>query len=159
MDGAKDAYRVQMEAIEQVRAFITDMGQPQHTPDEHAELAVSHSPFQQEMLREESAELKAILGLNVPVLGKEELTDIGAGSDAFFGGLVEPWGFALHPLNYVRSLADAALDAGATLSSFTEVQNVRKDAGQHVLSTPRGEIRASNIIVATNGYTAETVPS
>ena len=158
IDGARAAVKIQEEAIDQVRGFCADAGLEQHTPDENAELAVAHTPYQLEQLHKESAEYKRILGLNIPVMDKQDLNALGAKSPAFYGGMIEPWGFGLHPLNYLRALADSTIDAGAKLSTHTEIQKVSQKDGQYILSAPNCEIRAKKIIIATNGYTAENIP-
>ncbi len=159
IDGARDVVRVQEEAIEQVRSFCETVGITSDTPDKNAELAVAHTPYQLEQLRIESDETNQLLGLNTTVLDKPELTAFGAGSPAFHGGMILPWGFGLHPLNYMHALADAAVDAGAVLSPHTEIQSVTRGNGLYILSTEHTQIRAKKIIIATNGYTAETIPN
>ncbi|MCP5088488.1 MAG: FAD-binding oxidoreductase [Rhodobacteraceae bacterium] len=158
LEQTRAVVRVQEEAIELVRDFIAEAGQTSHTPAENAELAVAHSHRHLNELRKERDELKDILGLDLRIMDKAELGDIGASSPDFHGGMILPWGFGLHPLNYLHALADAATDAGATISPRTEVQQVNESAGHHILTTSRGEIRAKKLIVATNGYTAESIP-
>ncbi len=158
MDELRKAVRVQEAAIEQVRSFCTQAGITPDTPDKNAELAVAHTPYQFEQLRIESDETNRLLGLKTAVMDKQELADFGAASSAFHGGLILPWGFGLHPLNYLRALADSTLDKGATLSPQTEVQSVTRKNGQYILTAPKVEIRAKKLIIATNGYTAETIP-
>ncbi len=158
LEQTRAVVRVQEEAIDQVRSFISSAGQPSHTPEENAELVAAHSPYQFEQLRAKRDEFREIIGLNLTMMDKAELDAIGAHSPEFHGGMILPWGFGLHPLNYVRSLADTAIDAGATLGTQTEVKSVARANGRYVLSTSQSEIRAQKMIVATNGYTAESIP-
>ncbi len=158
MDELRKTVRVQEDAIEQVRNFCTKAGITSDTPDKNAELAVAHTPYQFEQLRRESNEINKLLDLKTTVMDKHELTEFGAGSAAFHGGMILPWGFGLHPLNYVRALADSAFDAGATLSPQTEIQSVTHENGHYILSAPNTVIRAKKLVIATNGYTAESIP-
>jgi glycine/D-amino acid oxidase-like deaminating enzyme len=158
IEGARAAVDVQKEAIAQVRSFCADAGHEQHTPDENAELAVAHTPYQLEQLHEDAKDVERILGVKMNVMSKEELNEIRAKSPAFYGGMIEPWGFGLHPLNSLRALADATIEAGATVSPYTEIQSVDRVNGSYALKTKDIQITAKKIIIATNGYTAENIP-
>ena len=159
IEDTRAAVRVQEEAIEQVREFYTYAGLEIHTPNENAELAAAHSPYQLDQLYAESENYNRILGVKIPVFEKEALNEIGAGSPSFYGGMILPWGFGLHPLNYLRAFSDATIDVGATLSPHTEVQSITRNDGHYILKANNADIRAKKIIIATNGYTAENIPS
>ncbi len=159
LDEMRKVIKVQEEAIEQVRDFCTLAGITEDTPDNNAELAVAHTPYQLKQLRIESDEINRLLGLNTTVIDKQELNAFGAKSPAFYGGMILPWGFGLHPLNYLHALADATHEAEATLSPQTEIQSITHENGRYVLSAQNVKINAKKIIVATNGYTSETVPN
>lgn len=158
-DGVMAVIHAQEEAIEQVRGFCETAGITSDTPDKNAELAVAHSPYQLQEMRNESDEINRILGVKTTVMDKDELNGIGASSPSFYGGMILPWGFGLHPLNYLRALVDATIDAGATLSPNTEIHQVSRENGDYILSTDSITIRAKKIIIATNGYTSENIPA
>ncbi len=158
-DGVMSVIRAQEEAIEQVREFCEIAGISSDTPDKNAELAVAHSPYQLEQMRIESDQINQILGVNTTIMDKDALGEIGANSPSFYGGMILPWGFGLHPLNYLRALADATIDAGATLSPNTEIHQVSRENGDYILTTNNISIRAKKIIIATNGYTSENIPT
>lgn len=73
----------------------------------------------------------------------------------FHGALTTPIGFALNPRKYVVGLARAVTDAGGRIFSNTVVTSIEKTT----LHTKRGRVSAQNVIVATNGYSSETVPN
>jgi glycine/D-amino acid oxidase-like deaminating enzyme len=76
----------------------------------------------------------------------------------FFGALTRPEGFALNPRKYLFGLADAATRHGARLFQNSAVTALdRRDRG-FVLRTAQGEIRANQVIIATNGYSSEDLP-
>ncbi|MDM8529936.1 FAD-binding oxidoreductase [Anaerolineales bacterium HSG25] len=77
------------------------------------------------------------------------------GSDAFFGGLLDRIGGGLHPAKYVYGMAKGAAKAGAMLCEQTQVQRVNRIEGStdFTILTSQGELRASQVLVATNGYT------
>jgi glycine/D-amino acid oxidase-like deaminating enzyme len=74
------------------------------------------------------------------------------------GGGVVPDLAALHPGLYHQGLLDRARGAGAALHPLTQVQSLRREGGDVVVTTDRGTIRAREAIVATNGYTGAATP-
>jgi glycine/D-amino acid oxidase-like deaminating enzyme len=82
------------------------------------------------------------------------------GSTAFPGGLVEKDGGGLHPAKYVYGLACASARAGAKLCEHTTVQTIRRSARRDgfELSTTQGTFKASEVVLATNGYTGALAP-
>lgn len=80
------------------------------------------------------------------------------GSDAYFGGVVFPRHAALHPAKFHRGLLERAIDAGVHVTGNCAVQRIKKSPDGFVLSTPKGETQAREVIIATNGYTSNLTP-
>lgn len=81
------------------------------------------------------------------------------GSEAYLGGWHDPIGATLHPARLTRGLARAAARAGAALSPFNPALAVEARGRGYVVSTTKGEIRAEKVVLATNGYTGDLIPS
>jgi gamma-glutamylputrescine oxidase len=78
-------------------------------------------------------------------------------SDAYVGGLYDPGGGHLHPLNYCLGLAAAAEGAGARL--FEDSRVTRLDRGARpTVHTAEGQVTADHVVFATNGYIGNLVP-
>jgi glycine/D-amino acid oxidase-like deaminating enzyme len=122
------------------------------------EFQLAHRGWAMEGLKAEHDFLAAAFGFRTELLKREELAERGVGGAEFHGGLWSPLGFGLHPLRYLRGLAGAALDAGAVVHSHSEVNAWRQVGGEHLLSTPAGEVRAKRVLLATNAYADESVP-
>ncbi|MGI9040246.1 MAG: NAD(P)/FAD-dependent oxidoreductase [Gemmatimonadales bacterium] len=75
------------------------------------------------------------------------------GSSRYHGALLDPGSGALHPGRYCLGLAAAAEGAGARLLEGAEVHGIRREAGRFDLTTARGPLSATEVLVATNGYT------
>ncbi len=80
------------------------------------------------------------------------------GTDRYHGGVVDPASAGLHPAKYVIGLAVAAARAGAVLVAETEVRRIARTSSGYQVSTTHGPIRATNLVIATNGYTGALVP-
>jgi glycine/D-amino acid oxidase-like deaminating enzyme len=65
----------------------------------------------------------------------------------------------LHPALYFKGLLDLARNAGIAIASNTPVIGLTQESGgTWQVKTPRGTIRAGNVIIATNGYTGDITP-
>jgi glycine/D-amino acid oxidase-like deaminating enzyme len=80
------------------------------------------------------------------------------GTDLYHGGVADELSAGLHPAKYVFGLARAAARAGAALCGRTEVRAIHRAAEGFRLATSAGEVRAKDVLIATNGYTAGLVP-
>ncbi|MDG1212357.1 MAG: FAD-binding oxidoreductase [Paracoccaceae bacterium] len=72
-------------------------------------------------------------------------------SPAYHGGVVDPGGSHLHPLNYALGLAQAAENAGATIYESSEVSGLTEGA-EITLETANGAVTAPQVLLACNGY-------
>lgn len=80
------------------------------------------------------------------------------GSDRFAGGSLDHGAGHIHPLNFAIGLAQAATAAGARIYEGTAVQNLTPGT-KPVLKTASGQVTASHVILAGNGYIGELEPS
>ena len=64
----------------------------------------------------------------------------------------------LHPAKYFAGIARLASRAGAILHPYTAVTAIERVAGGFSVRTIRGEIRAREVLIATNGYTGDAFP-
>lgn len=74
------------------------------------------------------------------------------GSDRFQAALMFHEGGNLQPLSFSRGLAGAALKAGATIHGDTPVTGIVRDGGGWRLTTASGDVRARQILLATNAH-------
>ncbi|MDX7950544.1 FAD-binding oxidoreductase [Lichenihabitans sp. Uapishka_5] len=76
------------------------------------------------------------------------------GSDRFHGAMLSRKSAMMHMGRYVAGLAYAAHRHGATLWENAPVTARRREGGRWRLTTPRGEITATDMIAATDAYTS-----
>ena len=74
-------------------------------------------------------------------------------TDGYYGGLVYPRHAQLQPAKYHRGLLNAALGAEAMVAGQAAVRAIRREGQEFVAETAKGQVRARDVIVATNGYT------
>ena len=86
----------------------------------------------------------------------EQHTEIG--TEAFHGGVVRTDVGGLHPALLHQGILDRALEAGVSIHARTAVTGIRSEAGGFEVMTAGGRVTASDVIVATNGYTDAAAP-
>ncbi len=75
------------------------------------------------------------------------------GSASYFGGISDDHSAALQPAQYVFGLARAVARHGVQLVEHAEVTGIQKQGSEYIVSTRQGQVRASEVLLATNGYT------
>jgi glycine/D-amino acid oxidase-like deaminating enzyme len=143
-------------AVGRVAGLLNDEGIDAE-PQPGGELTLAHASKAFAALKREREALIAIHGHAREVLSLGDLTAQGLKAQGFVGGVREPVGFGLHPLNYVRGLAAAAARRGAAIHDHTAITAWRREGRHHRLATASGSVRASKVIVAAGGYQPETL--
>ncbi|MGR3635580.1 MAG: NAD(P)/FAD-dependent oxidoreductase [Shimia sp.] len=123
----------------------------------HGETLLAHKPGAMAGIVAEAAKVDSHFGTTSTVIEKDALRENGLGGE-FHGAVTLPVGFALNPRKYVSALADTCEEAGAEIYGDSPVTAVVHENGHWCLSTPQGHLRAKKLIIATNGYSSETVP-
>ena len=125
----------------------------------HIEAACKPSHF--EAFRRQAETLAKHFNHNVRIVEKADLgTELG--SHSYHGGLVDEQSAGLNPAKFARGLARRAAAAGATIAEEAPVEQVEKTGrnGARVfrLATPRGNMHAGDVLVATGAYTGLVTP-
>jgi glycine/D-amino acid oxidase-like deaminating enzyme len=138
--------------VDLVRSLLDRHGIDADTHSD-GETVLAHSARHMTLLREQARNL----GKAATLIEQDGLVDVGLGGP-FHGALSIPVGFALNPRKYLGGLAQAAEQAGADLHAQSHVTGVQPGKGGYDVRTAHGTVRATRVIVATNGYGSETVP-
>ena len=80
-------------------------------------------------------------------------------SNAFYGGYLDPHSGHLHALNLALGIARAAQQHGARLYELSKVSGVARAAAGWEVRTRTGSVRASNVVLAGNGYLRNLQPA
>ena len=118
-------------------------------------LTVASKPAHYERFARAQAALAKHVGQKTVLIPKAELKS-ELGSDFYHGGWLDPLGSGLHVGKFVRGLAAAAVRAGAAVYEQAAVTGFRKLSGQqHDVTTPKGTIRADQVLLATGSKTGQ----
>ena len=80
------------------------------------------------------------------------------GTDAYFGGVVFTRHASVHPAKYYAGILQTALNAGARVTGHCPAMDITRSGGGFIVTTPKGNIRAGKVVVATNGYSGPLAP-
>jgi glycine/D-amino acid oxidase-like deaminating enzyme len=154
LDATKDFYNAMKAGVE----LVADNAS-RHSIDiwqtGHGEITLAHQPKHFQNFYNEQKFYRDVFGEENEILSPDALKERGLYSKQFHGGLLGPVGFGIHPLNYTRGMTRAAHKAGAKLHPLTRVTRWQQEDGAHTLHTANGQVKANQVLVATNGYTPE----
>lgn len=117
----------------------------------------AHAPKAMDTLKRR-AEMLNRTGRDTAVIVERGHVREEVATDLYHGGLLIERAGSLHPGLYVQGLAKAASRLGADLRSGVSVTGLEKEGGFHRVRTSLGEIRARQVMIATNGYTGPATP-
>ena len=156
-DKAVEYYLEYDKAISAVESLVTE-----HRIEcdfrRHGKLSLALTPRDLAGMRRTARVVASIGGLpELQVFGPDEIrTEIG--SDFYHGGVVDPRGTGMHVANFVSGLARAAIDAGAAICENAPVVSLERSGDGHLVHTSRGPVRATEVLIATSGYTSGLTP-
>ncbi|MCX7558125.1 FAD-dependent oxidoreductase [Sulfitobacter sp. F26204] len=154
--GRDDWRQTELAAIRLVEALIDRFG---IEVDRHSdgETKLAHRARDFEELRDEVDYYADSYGLVARLTTRADLAAEGMKA-GFEGAVTVPIGFGLNPRKYITGLATAAETAGARIFHETPVTSIARNRETFALKTPQGTVRASKVVIATNGYSSEDLP-
>ena len=116
-------------------------------------LTCAPTPVHYEMLARRLEPLNRMFGAEAHMVSRSGLrTEVG--SDQFFGAMVVKRSGQLNPAKLLKGLAEHSRRNGAQLFSNTLVTGIERKAGGFTLTTSRGPVQASSVVVAVNAQAA-----
>ncbi len=96
--------------------------------------------------------IKELAPVSAEMVQKSQLRDEIA-SDIYAGGAIYHNHGGLNPAKWVQGFLEAAIRRGALVQGNTPAIQIESDQRGHSVLTPRGRVRAGEVLLATNGYT------
>lgn len=112
----------------------------------------AHTPQAFERQRARGHYLRETFGYATRLLSREEQR-AEIGSDFYYGGLLVEDSGGLHPGKLYREFRRLAEEAGAQIVGQAEVRAIEGRPGAFALRTAKGDLKADQVMVATNAYT------
>ncbi len=119
----------------------------------HGYIKVAHKANKFAELIELAELQKQQFGYDVQILSKQQLHQHYMADHNAFGALRYQDGYGLNPLKLAWGYQKIARAAGVKVHSASPVLNWHDEANVQRLITPRAEVKAKKVVIATNGYT------
>lgn len=156
-EDARTYFQAERAAVDFVEALIE-----QHNiqVDRHSKgyTFAAHSKSTIKDAKSYGEQYKARYGLDHQFLDQNAMRERGMDSPEFHAAVNLPIGFALNPIKFALGLADVAGALSVRIFANSAVEKVSVQNGFE-LQTPNGRVRAKKLLMATNGYSSEDVPS
>lgn len=120
-------------------------------------IQAAHSRPMLKSIAARAAELQA-QGEDVEFIGRERAISL-TGTAYYHGGMLDRRSGTVQPLSYARGLAAAATAAGARLVHGTRVASLAREGNNWRLATNGPDIRARQVLIATNAYLGDLYPA
>lgn len=130
---------------EQIQCDLQDLGR----------LTCAYRATHYESMAREAELIRRVLGVDCRMLTATELRD-EIGTDCYHGAELKESSFAMHPGKYLHGLLERCLSAGVTVVGNTLVTELHRH--ERLIVTNRGNIKARDVLVATNAYTNDFIP-
>lgn len=151
-EAAKRMYEIGQDAAQTVERLVDELGIVEAGFKRTGSISGAHDARSLASLETMVEQVRALTGdQHWYLLSKEEIAE-HTGSDNFCGGAVNGSIGALHPLNYVRGLARGCTKFGVRIYENTPALQIDEHVSGVEIRTERGLIRASQAILAANGY-------
>ena len=109
------------------------------------------------VLSKEIERRRTFSGLDADIIPAAEVTQ-HVGSDRYQGAALMHREASLHGALFHRGLLERVQAAGAQVATGTPVKELARTGSGFSLTTSRGQVRAGQVLVATNGYTGDLTP-
>ena len=151
-DVAKAYYRAHVDAVDLVERIAREEG---IDCDFHrrGRVKLAAKPKHYDKLVRAHDLLAAEVDENVRLVPPERIRE-EVGSAAFHGALIQTTSAQIHPAKFGVGLAEAAVRAGAKIHELAEVTGLDRNGSGWRLTTPKGQVQASQVLVATGGAPA-----
>jgi len=154
---ARELFDISRDAIAALEHVVAEEGidcELQRTG--HLQAAAKPGHFR--AFEEEQALLARVFNHTVTLVARSgQSAELGA--RGYHGLLIDEESRAINPAKYVRGLGAAAARAGAVVVEHASVTRMTKTGREWTLDTERGDVRARDVLAATNGYTDEAAPA
>lgn len=120
-------------------------------------IQAAHHDVALETLRNRAAQWQS-RGGDVQMLDKAR-TDQLLGTSIYRGALLDRRAGQLQPYQYVHGLAAAVRALGVNIFERCAALQLRRSEGAWTVVTPHGELRADQVVIATNAYSSPLLPA
>ena len=155
---ARELFDLSLASMSSLESLLRDEGIECEYQERIGHIQAAWKPAHFDAFREEQDLLARVFGHNVTLVSRAD-QPAELGTRRYHGLLVDERSGALNPAKYVQGLATAAARSGAIIAEHVGVVSLRREAGHWLVQTTCGDVRATDLFIATNGYTSAVTPA
>lgn len=144
-------YQEMCQGVETVNALIAQGIDCQQ--QESGFIKVAHKPKMLNTLIKQAKLQQQMFNYQVEVLSEQDVRQRYMDDKNAYGAIRYHDGFGLNPLKLALGYQDIALKAGVKVHTSSPVQSWSTSNNKQILHTPKGNVTAKKVVIATNGYT------
>lgn len=149
---ARRMYEIAHESTDMVEELVSEFGITSANLTRTGQVKAAHNETTLKAAIDEANWMTREMGsAAVRILDKSGVRE-ETGSGIFVGGVLNPGSGGIHPLNYLRGLANGVASRGVPIFQESPVVKLRREKDGIVAETPQGAVRAKQAIIATNSY-------
>jgi len=122
-------------------------------------LKLAHRPSRIKKLEADHKLLREVFDYETELLDRKAIEANHFKGEHTHAALRDTDSFWLNPLKLAFGVLGMARGAGAVVHSASPVIGLSKDGGRNIVETPHGRLAAKTVVLATNGYTPESLHS
>lgn len=152
LDVARHMHRVGIEAVDHVGELITEYSIDAASYRPTGSLKCAHTARSLDALSQEVSWLTTNLNDTASSMLSADEVARETGSTGFVGGMLCSHGGVIHPLNFVLGILAGVRAEGISVYEKTPAIQIQNTPTGVTIRTPKGSVRAKQVVLATNSY-------
>jgi glycine/D-amino acid oxidase-like deaminating enzyme len=120
-------------------------------------LFIAHKPQVIDSIKQEIEIHNRVFNYKSTFIDKDTLREHYVNDQESYGAMLEPEGMSIQPAKLAFGYLNMARDLGAKVHTSSPVIEWRTINNIHYLRTPGGVVKANKVVVATGGYTSQSL--
>lgn len=154
---AHDILRESMDSLTYLKTLIADEGIDCDMQPNSGRFKGARRAAHYDEIARSNEDLAKAVGFQFEMVPKAQQSTY-IGSDFYHGGAIYPDDGLLHPAKFVLGLAQLAIAAGVKLYAPARATAVQRDGGAFTVQVGGKSVSASQVLIATNGYSGPELP-
>lgn len=154
IDASRELFAEALASVDMVREIISRSG---HDCDVAPPgfLNVAHRANRVRGLESKHRLLRRYFQFETELLSADDLARDWFSANEAYGALRDPISFGLHPMKLSMALLSLSRQSGVRVHSSSPVVSWRRAGACYVVKTPLAWVKATQVLIATNGYSTE----
>lgn len=116
-----------------------------------SQVKLAYKPSHFEKLQRENERLNTKYDYHTEIITPEKMKE-EINTTYYHGGLLDPYSAAFNPFKYCVELARVVEELGGLIYEDSKVIRIKRNRNSVTVITPKGEVKAKELVIATNGY-------